>query len=118
MKRRKLKFAVKVFIIGAFAFSALFSISMLVGEKVQTVSSNNSEFTYVNDYIFDTYSPVISQEEKIVKPYLSEVVSVYKSFYEKDATEEKQQNSIILHEGIYMQNSGVDYKADESFDII
>ena len=35
-----------------------------------------------------------------------------------DASEEEQKNAIIYHEGIYMQNSGVTYKADETFDVL
>lgn len=118
MKKRRLKPFVKISAIGVFLIVCLVSIVSLSDNKTNTVSKTSDDFTYVNDYIFDNYYPVVNQEEKLTKPYTSEKVSIYKNFYDKDATEEEQKNSIIYHEGIYMQNSGVDYKSDEQFDIV
>ena len=118
MKKRKLKQFVKISAIGVFLIVCLVSIVSLSDNKTNTVSKTSDDFTYVNDYIFDNYYPVVNQEEKLTKPYTSEKVSIYKNFYDKDATEEEQKNSIIYHEGIYMQNSGVDYKSDEQFDVV
>lgn len=117
MKRRKLKPFVKVSIIGAFLIVCLLSVFFMTDGKTSTVSKSD-DFTYVNDYIFDSYYPVVNQEEKIVRPYTADTVSIYKNFYDKDASEEEQKNSIIYHEGIYMQNSGVDYKSEEQFDVV
>lgn len=118
MKKRRLKPFVKVSILGAFLIICLVSITLLTNDNTSTVLKNNDDFTYVNDYIFDSYYPVVKGEEKLIRPYTNEKVSIYKNFYDKDASEEEQQNSIIYHEGIYMQNSGVDYKADETFDVV
>lgn len=118
MKKRRLKPFAKVSILTAFLIICLLSVVFLTDNKTNTVLKNDEDFTYVNDYIFDNYYPVINQEEKIARPYTDENVSIYKNFYDKDATEEEQQNSIIYHEGIYMQNSGVDYKSEEQFDVV
>ena len=118
MKKRKLKPFVKVSILTMFLIVCLLSVVFLTYDNTNAVSKINEDFTYVNDYIFDNYYPVINQEEKILRPYTEENISIYKNFYDKDASEEEQQNSIIYHEGIYMQNSGVDYKSDEQFDVV
>lgn len=118
MKKRKLKPFVKISVISMFLIVCMIGVSMLIYNQAEPVSSTSEDFTYVNDYIFDSYYPVVNQDEKIAKPYSAENVSIYKNFYEKDGTEEEQKNSIIYHEGIYMQNSGVDYKADEQFDVL
>lgn len=118
MKKRKLKPFVKVSILTMFLIVCLLSVVFLTYDNTNAVSKINEDFTYVNDYIFDNYYPVINQEEKILKPYTEENISIYKNFYDKDASEEEQQNSIIYHEGIYMQNSGVDYKSEEQFDVV
>ncbi len=118
MKKRRLKPFVKVSILGAFLIICLVSITLLTKDNTSTVSKSNNDFTYVNDYIFDSYYPVVKAEEKLIRPYTNENVSIYKNFYDKDASEEEQQNSIIYHEGIYMQNSGISYKADEAFDVV
>ena len=119
MKKRRLKPAVKISLISFGVFLLLLvSITIINNNEAKKVINANDNYTYVNDYIFDSYYPVISQDEKISKPYTSEKVSIYKNFYDKDAEEAEQQKSIIYHEGIYMQNSGIDYKSDESFDVI
>ena len=117
MKKRRLKPFIKISMVGL-VVTLVVAIIPLVYTKTQSVSKLADDFTYVNDYIFDNYYPVVNSEEKILKPYTSEKVNVYKNFYEKDGNEEEQKNSIIYHEGIYMQNSGVTYTSDESFDII
>lgn len=116
MKKRRLKPYIKISLIMVAVITLVLGVTILVNSNTKTVMKD--DFTYVNDYIFDNYTPVVNNEEKIVKPYTSDKVSVYKSFYEKEDSEEKQQNSIIYHEGIYMQNSGVSYKSDEEFDVV
>ena len=118
MKKRKLKPFVKISVLGVTLFVFVLSVLLLTNNKSKQVMKEDSSFTYVNDYIFDNYYPVINTEEKIVKPYNSENVSLYKNFYDKDATVEEQKKSIIYYEGSYMQNSGVDYKSDETFDVV
>lgn len=118
MKRRKLKPFVKVSLIVTLLIIGILGVTTLINNKTVGVLKVDDDFTYVNDYIFDNYYPVINEDEKIIKPYTNEKVSIFKNFYDKDATEEEQQKSLIYHEGIYMQNSGVDYKSDESFDVV
>lgn len=118
MKKRKLKPAVKISVALVVLLVCALGVSVLLNNKTQSVSKISNDFTYVNDYIFDSYYPVVNQEEKIIRPYSSEKVSINKSFYEKDESEEQQKNSIIYHEGIYMQNSGTTYKSDEQFDVL
>lgn len=117
MKKRKLKPFVKVSIVGVLLLVCAIGIGVLVNNSTQTVLKIDDDFTYVNDYIFDSYYPVVNQDEKITRPYTIEGVSINKNFYDAEATEEEQKNAIIYHEGIYMQNSGVSYKSDETFDV-
>ena len=118
MKKRRLKPFVKISALGVILFVCLLSVSLLTNNKTKQAMKDDNSFTYVNDYIFDNYYPVINEDEKMTRPYNSENVSLYKNFYDKDASEEEQKNSIIYYEGIYMQNSGVDYKSDEPFDVV
>ncbi len=118
MKKRKLKPFVKVTIISILFVAFVVTAGILANNQTSLASNVDDDYVYVNDYIFDSYYPVVNQDEKIQRPYAAENISVYKSFYEQDASEEEQQNSIIYHEGIYMQNSGVDYSSEESFDVL
>ena len=118
MKRRKLKPAVKIVMLSSLSIVLLLVVLISANTKTKSVIKESDDFVYVNDYIFDNYYPVIKNDEVIGKPYSSEKVSVERNFYEKDAAEDAQQKSIIYYDGIYMQNSGVDYKSNEEFDVI
>lgn len=118
MKRKRIKPIFKKMVILLVLIAVGVGITNLLNSKTQSVSKIYDDFTYVNDYIFDSYYPVVKNEEKLNKPYNSDKVKIYKNYYDKDADEETQKNSIIYHDGIYLQNSGVDYEAEEAFDIL
>lgn len=62
--------------------------------------------------------PVINTEKEIEKPFKDETIEIAQKFYDPKATKEDQENSIIYYEGTYMQNSGVDYKGKDKFDVV
>jgi stage II sporulation protein Q len=96
----------------------IFSI-VLVGQQIRDL--RNQDLDYVVGAIVDDTTPVVTEtkkDEKVIKPFVSEKVVIVKDFYEKDAPEDKQKNSIIYFENTYMQNSGILYKADEAFDVV
>ena len=102
----------------------VFGTSMYLVQSVvnkQTFESkDNNDMEYVDKEIVNDniYVPVVVETNIISKPYLNEQVSLSKSFYDSNAENEKQENSIIFYENTYMQNSGVDYKHSEPFEII
>ena len=114
MKKLKLKPYIKKALVVSLVTLCLVITYALLNIKTEQVSKN---FTYVNDYIFDRYYPVVKEDEKVQLPYSSSNIEVYKSYYEKDDSKEKQENSLIFHDGVYMQNSGIYYKSDETFDV-
>ena len=54
----------------------------------------------------------------MLKPYISNQVTIGKYFYNHQESNDKQENSIIYYEGTYIQNSGVDYVSKEKFDVV
>lgn len=118
MKKMRLRPFVKISIVGVFSIVCAIVLATTTSNDSLAVSNQADSFVYVNDYIFDTYYPVVNSEEKLIKPFTSETVSIEKNFYDKDADEKTQQDSIIYYEDIYMQNSGIDYKSEEEFDVV
>lgn len=57
-------------------------------------------------------------ESKIERPYVSSNVSISKSYYDMKDEEAKQQNSLVYYENTYLQNSGVSYGREASFDVV
>ena len=118
-KKRKLKKGIKLSLFTILFFAVCATFYSLVANKSSEMLSAMDDFTFVNDYIFDNYSPVMnSDEESLIRPYSSENISLYRNYYDKDATSEEQEKSIVLSDGTYIQNSGIDYKSNESFDVV
>ncbi len=57
-------------------------------------------------------------ESRIEKPFVSTNVSISKSFYDMTDEALKQQNSLVYYENTYLQNSGVLYSSEDSFEVI
>ena len=103
----------------ALAFTALvLSLSALDSIQNKKVSKADDNYTYVNNSIISSNVPVVKEEKIMVKPYTSEKVEISKKFYDTNESDEEKQNSLIYYNDTYMQNSGILYKSNESFDIV
>lgn len=99
---------------------------MITISGVSKYLSEKKDFTYsVNGIINDGLVPVQGEEQnqnkensEIIRPYKSESVTIGRYFYDFEAEAKNQENAIIFYENTYMQNSGVDYISDTSFDIV
>ena len=88
----------------------------------------NYIFIYEKDFTKDTYTTDVLIEESvtvneeinktIIKPFTSTKVAVSKYFYHSQDESERQTNSLIKYQNIYMPNTGILYSSDEKFDIL
>ena len=112
-----------------FAVPAIYVIAILVfGGSMYLISTfiNNSklkgteEMEFVDKEIVtdNEYIPVVNVTPTLLRPFLNEGVSINKSFYNQDDEKTNQENSIVVYENTYMQNTGVDYKYNEIFDVV
>lgn len=88
---------------------------------VSTLLNENPSYLYSIGILNGSTTPVVDTKNPvkgIVKPYVSESVTIDKNFYDVNETEEKQANSLIYFENTYMKNTGVLYKSDEAFDCV
>lgn len=117
MTKRKLKGSVKR-ALGATSISVILISLFFVSKNLQP--TNDLEEGYVMNSILEPIVPVtnITEVPKITRPYTSDKVSINKYFYEKDASNEEQERSLLYYENTYLQNSGVVYSSDEEFDIV
>jgi stage II sporulation protein Q len=114
--KRKLKGYVKptLFMVSI----TVIAISMMVISK-DLETSNELGASHVMNAIIDNVTSVVSTTENAISlPYSSDNVTISTNFYERDATEEEQQNSLIYYENTYLQNSGIVYSGKEEFDAI
>ena len=81
-----------------------------------TPKDNTSE---VNNNQDDTnITPTISESKTIIRPYTSTDVSATIPYYNIDGTNDEQAAALIYYEGIYMQNTGVLYTSNNTFDVV
>jgi len=103
-------------------FIATFCITLVVSNmfmnKETDTETNNENLDYVSETVIEEPQPVINEKERMLKPYTNEKVSIGKYFYDFKAENTKQESSITYHDNTYIQNSGIDYILEESFDIV
>ena len=66
----------------------------------------------------ETIKPVINDTKKIINPYIDANVKIGRDYYEFQADEESQLNSITVHENTYLQNNGIDFVCENQFDVL
>lgn len=115
MKRKRL--VLKPFVIPTLytAFVIVVIVSLFLSIEIKEEKEN---LTYVSNAILDEYVPVVNVEEKLRKPFTDEKVVISNNYYDYQSSEEEQQGSILYHENTYIQNSGINYKSDSTFDVI
>lgn len=118
MKKYKLK---KPAVIGMYALGLIaFLGTMFVVEKSFFEGNlEDEDYDYVSQTIFEDDIPVVNTTPTIIRPYTDTNVKIVKDFYDYQADEDKQQNSIIYYESTYLQNSGISYGGVEGcFDVV
>ena len=115
-KKKKLKKFVLPVVFTVFLFVFVLSTYMTFSNReAETVIE---DINYVSSIIWSNDTPVIAVDKVFKKPFTEEKVTIGKYYYDYKDTKEEQQNAIIYYEGSYIQNSGVDYIFDKTFDIV
>ena len=117
MTKRKLKVNVKIALYAA-SVSMIFITLMFMTKHLQ--KTNEGDEVFVMNSMLEPIVPVtnVTETPKLTRPYTSDKVRISKNFYEKDASSEEQEKSLIYYENTYLQNSGVVYSSDEEFDVV
>ena len=113
----KKKLVLKPFVIPT--LYTVFAVAVIVSLFLSIdVIDEEEQLTYVNGAILDEYVPVVNVEETIKQPFADSNVTISKNYYDYQASEEEQTNSILYHENTYIQNTGINYKSDNEFDVV
>lgn len=126
MTKRKLKpFVVPmVYVLSlAMLITSVYFIERIINNAVfKSDSVEKVEDVIDDDVSEDTTNsedvPVVSTDVQIVRPYVNDAVKIVKSYYDYQADSSSQEESILYYGDTYMQNSGVDYACDASFDVV
>lgn len=82
-------------------------------------SSEPDDLTdYTMDEVIESDLPVVNEVTTIINPYLDQSVTIKKGYYDKSSDEESQISSIVKHDNTYIQNTGIDYVGNNTFDVV
>ena len=116
MRKRKLKKFVLPSLFTMALVAVVFATSIINSGLKENPESDN--LTYVSSTILGNEIAVINTTTKVINPYTDQSVKVGKKYYDYKGEAKEQENSIIYHEDTYMQNSGVDFVAENTFDVV
>ena len=118
MKKNYSKLIIPTIYVVVIALMLISTVMILNGINNFINEEKNYNYT-LNNVFEEEIEPVVGIEStEIIRPYISEEVKIGKYFYDFESDLAKQENSIVYFENTYMQNSGVDYISDESFDVV
>ena len=90
----------------------------IINTSMNQVSLQIPDYDYVTDTILNEEEPVANTKNIIMRPYNNSEVKILKDFYERNDTEENQENSLIFYDSTYMPNSSIAYGGIDSFDVV
>ncbi len=117
MIKRKLKpyvlptFLLIISIIGLSTYAILNNLN-------SNLNDNPENLTYVSEEIITDDTPVMNTEVKMINPYTEESVTIGKYYYDYKGESAQQEKSIIFHDNTYIQNSGIDFVNEKTFDVL
>ena len=71
----------------------------------------------LNQYV-EEIQPVMNDTITIIPPYYHPNVKIGKEYYDYQGEESVQEKSLNVRDNTYYQNTGIDYTADEIFDVV
>ena len=99
-------------------FATVMTGAFLITKSMKKSEPATPDYNYVSNIVTSDIVPTISEAKKLIKPYTDEKVTVGKSFYDYKAEASNQEKSITYYDGSYIQNSGIDYVLDQTFDVV
>lgn len=115
---RRLKKPV-VYSLYGIAFCMLIGGLFLLEMSTNKFSSKEKEYQYVSKTgIENDEVPVVNTKTTLIRPYIDSNVTIVKSYYDYQGSEDEQKESIIYYENTYMPSNGVSYGKNEEFDVI
>lgn len=112
MTKVKLKLPVLFLFVVALVILPVLTMKFVSTEPSEEVTD------YTMDEVIESELPVINQTTTIINPYTDPSVSIKKGYYDYKADEDSQLSSIVKHDNTYIQNTGIDYVGENTFDVV
>lgn len=116
MIEKKVRLKLIPFLVIVFVLIPILTISFILKNTLKKETPQDPE--HVTEEVINDSAPVVNTNPTIINPYTDPSVTVGKNYYDYQAEEESQKNSIIVHDNTYMQNTGIDYIAENTFEVV
>ena len=119
MKKRVLRKWV-VYGVYALTFLSVFSSIYFIEKSLapENTFNNDKDYIYVSKTIFDDEVPVVATTTQIIRPYKATDIEIAKNYYDYKADADSQQKALLYYENTYLQNSCIEYKGSNNFDVV
>ena len=119
MKKRVLRNRVD-YVVYALTFLSVFSSIYFIEKSLapENTFNNDKDYIYVSKTIFDDEVPVVATATQIIRPYKATDIDIAKNYYDYKADAQSQQKALLYYENTYLQNSGIEYKGSNNFDVV
>ena len=103
------------FLIFVTIIASLLLIASLLTNKMKEEPVAEPE-TVIENY--EDMIPVINESDYMINPYIDPSVTIGKTFYDYKGEEESQEQSLIVQNNTYYQNTGIDYTKNDPFEVV
>ena len=116
----KRKMILKPYVLPSLYLLLIVLLALVATSTFKTEEKPKEEdINYVSNSILDPSIPVVSTPDTvIIRPFISDLVTAEKTFYDYKAENTNQERSIIYYEDTYMPSSGITYTSTEKFDVV
>lgn len=116
MKKRKLK----GFVLPTVYVMTMAALFIGISFFASNLMKHDENYLFSVNPVTDSTLPVVSTEPeaKVIEPIKENTAEKINYFYDREADDATQQKSLIYYENTYMQNTGILYAADETFDVV
>lgn len=111
--KRKVKVKVLPLLITILVLIPVLTLIIFRGKSLEKKDNDK----VVKDAITDSL-PVINSTKKMINPYIDDSVKITKTYYDYKGESTSQENSITVHDNTYIQNTGIDFGSEKTFDVV
>lgn len=117
MIKKKVKLKAIPFLVILLVLVPILTVA-LIAKSALTKEPVAEDPEHITEEVINESVPVVNTTKTIVNPYTDPSVTVGKNYYDYQGEEETQKKSIIVHDNTYMQNTGIDYISQNTFEVV
>ena len=118
MKRKRISYLIPtLYLLSLFLLTASVYLVKKYYENYNT-KENFNNITFVSNNIMNRSIPVITNDDILNNPYISDEVEIIRYCYNASDELTQKEKAIVFYGDTYMPNTGIDYASGNAFDVL